>query len=139
MSLTPNVFPTSAEDLARILNTPNVWRPRSVKDEPKTTMSRWSVKECFTKHYGERTRHLVGYTGEGRVSSKVVNWEIVEEGILATTNSGRKYLLKSFPGINMDASYVWASWVGINDAKDVVDVSYDYWDDENSKPKLPTQ
>lgn len=95
--------------------------------------------ECFTEHYGKRTRHLVGYTGEGRVSSKVVKWELVKEGILATTESGRNYLLLDRPGMNGDANYVWNTWIRINNAKDVIDVTSEYWDNEACKPKLPVQ
>lgn len=139
MSYGPNVFPKDAQDLARILSTPNVWHPRSVADEPLTRMSRWCIRECFLDHYGERTRHIVGWCGEGRVCSKVVKWEIVKEGILATTESGRNYLLEREPGINMDAEYVWGSWLRIHNVRDVVDVTDQYWDDNTNSPKLPEQ
>jgi hypothetical protein len=137
MSYGPNVFHKDAEDLARILSTPNVWSPPSVKDEPKTPMTRWGIRECFTDHYGERTRHLVGYTGSGRVSSKVVNFEVVDEGLLATTNSGRKYLLKGSPGMNLDAEYVWGTWTGMHKATDIKDVTDEYFDHEKATVKVP--
>jgi len=84
-----------------------IWKPDSVRDEPRTSMSSWEV---FRTPSGDH--HIVGYCGEGRVSSKIVKLD----GNIATTRSGRKYRLDPHNegAMGMDAQYVFQMWLKIN-------------------------
>lgn len=105
------------------IKTMSIWKPLSVTDEPRTIMSSWQLFKT-----PEGNIHIVGWCGEGRVSSKIVK---MKEDI-ATTRSGRKYQLnKHNEGCtNIDALYVLDNWLRLNnlenkdiqfiDKKDVV-------------------
>lgn len=103
-----------------------VWNPNSVNDEPVTTMKAWKVVEVSRKGKN-RTRHVVGNCGEGRVSSTIVDFDPANR--VATTKSGRKYELPiegSKIYIGPDAVYVFNVWFAYNDATDKEDVTHDY-------------
>lgn len=67
-----------------------------VSDEPKTVLTRWSLREV-THHDGKRTRHLVGWAEyEGRMCSAIVSFDLAT--LRVTTTSGRQYHLEGPPG-----------------------------------------
>ena len=124
-----------------IEDNPWLWNPPTAAEEPKTQLERWMIFECFTEHYGERTRHLVGSEhpyGSGRVCSKIMKTELgPEDTLLFTTHSGRIYELVGHPGHSRDGLYVWGAWTNRMKASDIVEVTDQYWDRETDKAKLP--
>ena len=114
-----------------------IWRTTPVKDEPVITLHSWRVfavpspKEDGVDHHfngysGGVSSSVFGGGGEGRVSSKIVEWD--QEKMIGTTRSGRKYQLIGPPGFNGDAAYVYNSWLRINNVNegDVCDATNDY-------------
>lgn len=94
----------------------SVWNVRSVEDEPEIILHRWVV---FELPNGDR--HFVGWCGEGRVSSKIMEFDpITMRGV---TRSSRVYQLMGPPGTNLDAMYVWGHWKRINGVTEAKDVS----------------
>lgn len=105
-----------------------------------TNLVNWEIYEAKIKGREEPARHLIGYNSnyhEGRVSSAVKKWELTQEGLKCTTKSGNIYNLVGHPGPNGDARYVFSRWCSINEAKEVVDVTDQYWDKELNICKLP--
>lgn len=105
-----------------------------------TNLAQWRVYECKIKGRAEPARHLNGRNlqySEGRVSSAVQSWELTDKGIRCVTKSGNVYMLVGHPGHNRDAEYVFGVWRHSNSAKDLNDVTDEYYDYEQGKPKLP--
>jgi hypothetical protein len=86
-----------------------IWKPDSVEIEPQVIMTAWEVIEVERPNKG-KTRHVVGYCGEGRVSSTIIHFDT--DTRVATTRSGRKYCLplSSYGNIGSDAQYVLNVW-----------------------------
>jgi hypothetical protein len=75
-------------------------------------------------------RHFIGYcleNNEGRVSSPVL--DLVKETLLATTSTGRIYLLSGAPGHNSDAMYVWDQWIKIYSIESWSDITDSVWNE----------
>jgi hypothetical protein len=108
----------------------SVWKPTSVENEPSTRMVRYVIyRAYFDETKEEYSDHIVGYCYEGRVSSKIVEWD--SEKRLATTRSGRKYhLTEGGVGVNMDALYVWGHWKYNNNVIEAIDVTEEYVKDD---------
>lgn len=106
-----------------LITASSIWTPASVKDEPHTRLSQWSVflVEGLDGD-DEKTIHFVGYTGyEGRVCSAVVEYDSsTKRGV---TRSGRVYSLEGPSGINSDAVYVWNRWCRINNVDKAEDIT----------------
>lgn len=87
-----------------------VWRANSVEKEPLTTMNVWCIyRAYFNEDQTDYSDHVVGYCGEGRASSKIIEWD--DDLSIATTRSGRRYLLRpDLIGFSDDADYVWRMW-----------------------------
>lgn len=102
----------------------SVWNTTSVEDTPELHLASWRVFEIYSEHYGERTRHFVGYNlteREGRVSSKIMSFDpTTGRGI---TNSGRVYQLMGSSGHNGDGMYVWGVWANNINAQNIEDVT----------------
>jgi hypothetical protein len=114
-----------------------IWRTQPVTDEPVIALHSWwvfavpsptgeDVDHHFNGYSGGVSSSMFGGGGEGRVSSKIV--EFNQEKMLGTTRSGRKYQLIGPPGYNGDAQYVYRRWLGINNVTedDVNDATGDY-------------
>lgn len=104
--------------LARLPSGLHAIEPISV--EPLTPISQWALY-VVTNAKGVRTRHLVGRAnGEGRVSSPV---KAIDVGTrTATTESGRRYRLIGDNGADVDADYVFSTWLrgtGLTVVRDV--------------------
>ncbi|QPK62560.1 hypothetical protein IVG45_17150 [Methylomonas sp. LL1] len=101
----------------------------SISEQPEENIIHWSVREVKISCETEKTHHLVGYIPwqySGRVSSKIETFD--RENMLVKTGSGRIYHLKGEPGMTRDGDYVWDRWAMINDAKNEVDVTDQYFD-----------
>lgn len=110
------------EKLAEAVEATSIWSPRSVDQEPETTLSQWRVMLVEDKDI-----HFVGWAGwEGRVCSAVQTYD--PETKRGVTKSGRVYELIGPSGHNRDAMYVWAGWMSINSLKEqeVKDVTDQY-------------
>jgi hypothetical protein len=82
-----------------------IWKPKNVSEEPITEPSFWLVMEA-TYENGDTENRIVCWCGEGRVSSKIIDFD--KETRVATTRSGRKYVLwPNSEGYNKHAAYVW--------------------------------
>ena len=97
-----------------------VWNVPDVEVEPSIALINWIVFEC----HGDQ--HIAGYNfrdDEGRVSSKIVEWDYPNRQ--AKTRSGRVYKLLGIPQLSNQALYVLNRWKMINDAsdEDINDVS----------------
>ncbi len=101
-----------------------------VEEVPEISLIYWGIYKAW-KENGEPTLHGVGWHGEGRASTAIVEFlpQGTEEGapIRFRTASGRLYELKGRPGINPDASYVWGRWKNINGIVKDEDVSHEYY------------
>jgi hypothetical protein len=86
-----------------------VWKPKPVEQEPVIELYRWQAFEV-SGEWGT-SRHLVGWCGNGRVSSAIARVNLKTRTV--TTRSGRKYKVQGDPGLNMDALYVWHEWLHI--------------------------
>lgn len=115
-----------------------VWKPSSVEETPGIELSRWIVYEVPSLKEGmPKDHHFCGWNvteGEGRVSSKIVEWN--RETRTGTTRSGRRYKLVGESALNMDAAYVWDKWKRINKVEDYSDVSDQY---EENAPIPPVE
>lgn len=105
-----------------------VWNASSVEQTPAIELSHWVVYEVPSlKEEMPKDHHFCGWNvteGEGRVSSKILQWNhATRTGI---TNSGRKYKLLGESSLNMDAVYVWERWRHINKVTEFKDVSEQY-------------
>lgn len=102
----------------------------SVADEPDISLSHWGIFHAWDK-VGKKTLHGVGWNGEGRASTAIV--EFLPRGtdedslIRFKTASGRLYELVGSPGLNGDAAYVWGVWKNINGITKAEDVSNEYY------------
>lgn len=85
----------------------SVWKPTSAQDEPVSRLERWAI---FRTPQGDY--HFCGYCGEGRVSSKIMSFDL--KALSGRTRSGRLYQLEGRPGLNRDAMYVLGRWIEIN-------------------------
>ena len=97
-----------------------------IEEVPEIVLSHWIVFEVSSLSGidGLKDHHFVGWNvaeGEGRVSSKIVYWD--DKTRIAKTKSGRTYQLQGDSGMNMDALYVWDTWMRINKIEDYKDVS----------------
>lgn len=120
-----------------------VWRTRPVDDEPVITLTDWRIFSVPSLNGEGVDDHFCGYnaghegrgfwSGEGRVSSKIVNWDAA--GMAGTTRSGRKYVLIGPPRYNSDAEYVYSRWLEINkvDPEDAQDVTMKYLNEEQKQ------
>jgi hypothetical protein len=95
-----------------------VWNVPSANGEPEIVLVRWRVMETDT---GERP--LVGARDDftGRVSTAITKFDPLR--MVATTESGRIYQLRSAPGHNADAQYVWHRWCLVNGVRKFNDVT----------------
>lgn len=103
----------------------SVWKPISTKYEPYTHMNSWKIYRVSRNN--EISDHVVGYCGEGRVSSKIQNFSKTNR--IAITRSGRQYFLPENANYNNgDADYVWGHWLSINqiDKETIIDVTQEY-------------
>jgi hypothetical protein len=106
-----------------------IWKPKSVVDEPLSQVARWRI---YRVHWNERNTsnaqmagsfsdHVVGYCGEGRVSSPIITNDMEKETV--TTKSGRVYHVPAdLTGYDNDAQYVWSRAtrnISVGDIKDV--------------------
>lgn len=83
-----------------------IWPASSVEEVPEVLLMGWYV---FELENGDR--HFCGYNvteGEGRVSSKIEDWN--PETHCGKTASGRVYQLLGTSHANSDADYVWNRW-----------------------------
>lgn len=99
-----------------------------IEQEPEETIVFWSVREVIFGQEADKSHHLVGYIHRehsGRVTSAIQEFD--RDSMTVKTKSGRVYFLKGQPGFNADAEYVWNKWKAINDARDEVDVTNQYW------------
>lgn len=113
------------EDIEKIAIASSIWRPKSVTEEPETTLTNWAVFSVNIP--GEKpTIHFAGYTGsEGRVCSPVQTYD--PETRCGITRSGRIYkLAQGREGLNGDSIYVWSHWVVINGSPTYTDVTEVY-------------
>jgi len=112
--------PAGEEPSIQILSVSGgVWTTQPVTEQPKLTLSSWSVNQLLN---GDR--HFVGWcieNREGRVSSKIEIFDAVT--LRGITQSGRVYPLNGRPGHNSDADYVWKRWARINSVNEFIDVS----------------
>jgi hypothetical protein len=86
----------------------SVWEPESVDNQPTTTLIRWGIIKT-----PEGDFHFCGYCGEGRVSSKIIEFDL--KTLTGRTRSGRLYtLIENRAGLNGDANYVLGRWLELN-------------------------
>lgn len=116
-----------------------VWKASTVEQTPAIELSRWVVYEvpAPTGAGNPKDHHFCGWNvteGEGRVSSKIVQWD--RETRTGTTRSGRRYQLRGDSTLNMDAAYVWERWSRINSIPEFTDVSDQY---EENAPIPPAE
>jgi hypothetical protein len=102
-----------------------VWNVPDIEVEPFIALINWMVFD----YHGEQ--HIAGYNfkdDEGRVSSKIVEWDYPNRQ--ATTNSGRIYKLLGIPQLSDSAKYVFERWAIINivSVEDLKDVSQEISD-----------
>ena len=86
-----------------------VWKPSTVDAMPELTVRPWMLIRTETGDV-----HVVGYNlteGEGRVSSPLMTFDPATR--IATTRSGRRYVLQGEPGMDPDAKYTFAAWCEI--------------------------
>ena len=86
-----------------------VWRPSSVDATPELVVRSWMLIRT-----GCNDVHIVGYNvteGEGRVSSPLKMFDPATR--TAVTRSGRRYVLRESPGMNLNAQYTFAAWCEI--------------------------
>lgn len=98
-----------------------VWRTRPMQEQGQLTLDSWQVMEL-----PNGDRHLVGYCAEnreGRASSAVRD---IDSKTL-TTGTGRIYVLRGRPGVDLDAEYVWDRWRGVNKVESWTDVTSSVW------------
>ena len=104
------------------------FRTASVNEEPEEFIVEWSIREVSIADLPDKTHHLVGYIMRqrlGRVSSVIQSFD--RDHMRIITRSGRIYHLQGQPGFNPDAEYVWEHWKAINDIKDEVNVTNEYY------------
>ena len=115
-----------------------VWKTASVDEQPIISLECWWIFRVPSLDEQATDDHFCGYNpgpgffgGEGRVSSKIVEWD--SERMIGTTRSGRKYLLIGEPLFNADASYVYKQWLRLNNVDEdaVVDVTDEYLNNDN--------
>lgn len=88
-----------------------IWHPASIDEEPVSYLHQWFIFET-----PEKDRHFCGYCGEGRVSSKIVEFD--ENKMQGKTQSGRVYQLVGPKGVTSDSIYVFDKWLRINNLKE---------------------
>lgn len=102
---------------------PTIWAVRHIKDQPSLVLTDWAIFEVKMAHSSVRTRHFAGYNvadREGRASSAIVSFDPAT--MRGVTESGRMYQLRGRPGLEGDGAHVWAHWLDLAAATDVVEV-----------------
>jgi hypothetical protein len=100
-----------------------LYRPN--KSEKHVMIDSWSVREISND--GVTTRHLCGVVnGEGRVCSPIQEFD--PSNMSFTSQSGKLYEARGWPGRNKDAEYVWAGFCKATGVKpaDYTDVTKEY-------------
>ena len=87
------------------------WISTPFSQEPRLALVRWRAWEVQVPNYDAPTWHLMGYLPAehcAKVSSALafVHPDTVE----VTTKTGRTYALMGPPGVDADATALWASW-----------------------------
>lgn len=117
-----------------------IWPARPLSEAPEVILECWRIMQTVS---GEL--HLIGARperGTHRVSSAVVEIDITRQ--VATTRSGRRYVLIGDPGSNEDdaRSYVWLAWCRSNRVIEFRDITNDLISDaevSRQSPRTPHQ
>lgn len=100
------------------------WSSSPVSEAPFVVLVGWRVFELQLPDRPFRTRHFCGtkaQDGHGKASTAIVKFDPPDKR--GYTESGRQYLLIDSPGLDINADFAWASFVSVNRAQAVVDVT----------------
>jgi hypothetical protein len=87
------------------------WISTPFSQEPRLALVRWRAWEVQVPHYDAPTWHLAGYLTRERcakVSSALAFVHPDTDEV--TTKTGRTYALCGPPGVDAEATALWASW-----------------------------
>ncbi|ANB77352.1 hypothetical protein AYM40_35340 [Paraburkholderia phytofirmans OLGA172] len=101
----------------------SIGKVKPLTEEHDIVLIRWRVLRA-----DNGTDRLVGARlddFDGRVSSALTEFD--RERMVATTRSGRVYLLQGPPGYNADAEYVWEFVCKRDGIKEFADVTREYY------------
>jgi hypothetical protein len=96
-----------------------IWPATPVSESPAVALCSFAAFRTSRKEV-----HLLGYNATesaGRVSSALVAFN--RKTRIATTRSGRKYVLINSPGFNLEALYVLRRWLDVNPVESYCDVT----------------
>jgi ATP-dependent Lon protease len=100
----------------------------SVADDQEDVVEYWSVKEVIYGNETQRTKHIVGRlisTKSCRVSLPIIEFD--RKSMRIKTLDKRVYQLKGPPGMEKNTESVWEQWTISNAARDIVDVTHQFF------------
>ena len=87
------------------------WTPHQATVYERIIIARWRAWEVQVPMYDAPSWHIVGYLVEarkGKVSSALAS--VLPSTEEVTTKTGKIYLLEGEPGVDSEASQLWAAW-----------------------------